>query len=199
VKLKATIFVITAGLAVFPAFGQEEGPQKQEVSVLGFGSFLTGTTNNGVHYDADETGGVLASYRYFFNQHNGVEVNYAFSDYSSRYDLGSTTTSLENRSNEVSATYVFRFRPVKRITPFAEAGVGGVIFDPKSFLGSSTQARAAFVYGAGADVNLSRHLFLRAEYRGLVYDSPTWGVASLAGYDRTTHQAEPALGIGWRF
>ena len=184
---------------MLPAFGQEEFTQKQEVTVLEFGDFLKSTTSNAVRNDADNTGGVLASYRYFFNQHNGVEVNYAYSKFTDRYGFGSTLTSLESRSHEVSAAYVFRFSPIKRITPFAEAGVGGVVFDPKSFSGASSQARAAFVYGGGADVNLSRHIYVRAEYRGLVYNSPTWGVTALNRFDRVTHTAEPALGIGYRF
>ena len=198
-KIKTTLIVLAAGLTVLPAFGQEEFTQKQEVTVLEFGDFLKSTTSNAVRNDADNTGGVLASYRYFFNQHNGVEVNYAYSKFTDRYGFGSTLTSLESRSHEVSAAYVFRFSPIKRITPFAEAGVGGVVFDPKSFSGASSQARAAFVYGGGADVNLSRHIYVRAEYRGLVYNSPTWGVTALNRFDRVTHTAEPALGIGYRF
>lgn len=73
------------------------------------------------------------------------------------------------------------------------------MFDPKNFAGASTQARAAFVYGAGADINMSKRLFMRAEYRGLVYNSPTFGLPGLAGTDRVTHKAEPTVGIGFRF
>jgi opacity protein-like surface antigen len=198
-RLKTTLFLIIGALAALPAFGQDEGMQKQEVSVLGFGNFLKSTTSNGIRNDADNTGGVLASYRYFFDRHNGVEVNYAFSDYTARYEGGSGPTSVQNRSHEVSAAYVFRFTTVKRITPFLESGASGVVFDPKNFVSASSQARAAFVYGGGADLNLSSRLFVRAEYRGLVYNSPTWGLSTLKGFDRITHAAEPALGIGYRF
>lgn len=199
-KLKPSLLIIAASLAVLPAFGQEEeAMQKQEVTVLGFGHFLKSTTSDGAQNKADNTGGVLASYRYFFNQHNGVELNYAFSDYTARYSTASTPTSLDNRSHEISAAYIYRIVTINRITPFVEAGVGGIVFDPKNFAGSSTQARATFVYGGGADVNLSRHLYLRGEYRGLVYNSPTWDVSSLNGMARVTHAAEPAVGIGYRF
>jgi opacity protein-like surface antigen len=73
------------------------------------------------------------------------------------------------------------------------------MFDPKNFAGATTQARAAFVYGAGADINMSRHLFMRAEHRGLVYNSPTFGIPELARTDRVTHAAEPTVGFGFRF
>jgi opacity protein-like surface antigen len=73
------------------------------------------------------------------------------------------------------------------------------VFDPKDFSGANSQARAAFVYGGGADFNLSRRIFVRAEYRGLVYNSPTYDLPVLAGADRVTHRAEPSIGFGYRF
>jgi opacity protein-like surface antigen len=73
------------------------------------------------------------------------------------------------------------------------------VFDPKDFNEATTQARAAFIYGGGADVNLTGHLFLRAEYRGFVYNSPTYDYVAYHGLDRITHRAEPSLGFGWRF
>jgi hypothetical protein len=52
---------------------------------------------------------------------------------------------------------VFRL-PLRNVTPFALAGVGALIFYPSDFAGASTQTRAAFVYGAGADIRLSHHI-----------------------------------------
>jgi opacity protein-like surface antigen len=89
--------------------------------------------------------------------------------------------------------------PFGKVTPFALAGAGALVFNPKDFRGASTQARAAFVYGAGADINLTNHLFMRAEYRGFVYNSPTYDMAALNRLDRVTHRAEPSIGFGYRF
>src|SRR5439155_17689742 len=100
--------------------------------------------------------------------------------------------------HEVTAAYVYR-HALKHFTPFAEAGVGGLIFDPTDLPGANTQARAAFVYGAGADFNISHRLFMRAQYRGLVYNSPTFDVAPINNLDRVTHRAEPSVGFGFRF
>jgi len=66
---------------------------------------------------------------------------------------------VNTNSHEVTAAYVLRFFQ-RWWSPFVLAGAGGLIFDPRAFSGASTQARAAFVYGAGADVNLSEYLFL---------------------------------------
>ena len=197
-KSSKIVLAIAAVLAVSPVFAQEGETPKQDAAVLGFGSFLSTTTNNGIQHSADNTGGVLATYRYFFDRHNGVEVNYAYSDYTSRYGLGGSLASVETRSHESSAAYVFRF-PMKRITPFVLAGAGGIVFDPNNFAGAGVQARPAFLYGAGVDFNLARRFFMRAEYRGLVYNSPTWGLPVVAGLDRLTHNAEPAFGFGYRF
>jgi opacity protein-like surface antigen len=85
------------------------------------------------------------------------------------------------------------------LTPFALAGVGGLVFDPMYASALDKQARAAFVYGGGADFNITQRVFLRAQYRGLVYNSPTFGMPRLNGLDRITHRAEPSAGIGFRF
>ena len=84
-------------------------------------------------------------------------------------------------------------------TPFVEAGAAALIFDPKDAAGIDTQTRAGFVYGGGADFDFTRHVFLRAEYRGFVYDSPTYNLTALQGTDRITHRAEPSIGFGYRF
>jgi opacity protein-like surface antigen len=93
---------------------------------------------------------------------------------------------------------VFRL-PRRSFTPFALAGAGALVFDPKDFSGASTQTRAAFVYGAGADFNFSPHVFLRAEYRGFVYNSPTFDLPAASRLDRVIHRAEPSVGFGYRF
>jgi opacity protein-like surface antigen len=167
---------------------------KQDVSVQALGSFVKSTSSGGVEQTATDSGGVLASYRYFFNKNNGVEINYAFSTNTQSYG----SLGVDTRSTEASAAYVFRV-PLKHFTPFLLAGTGGLVFDPKDFAGAGTQARAAFLYGGGADFNLGSHVFVRAEYRGLVYNSPTYDLQVLNGADRITHRAEPSIGFGYRF
>jgi opacity protein-like surface antigen len=191
-------FVITSivGIAsmALPAFSQSETPDRNEVSVQAFGSFVKSTTQNGVENRATNSGGVLGSYRYFFNAHNGVEANYGYSLNTQSY----SSTGVNSYSHEISAAYVFRM-PMRHFTPFVLAGAGALVFDPKDFAAASSQTRAAFVYGGGADFDLSRHVFVRAEYRGFVYNSPTYDLAGFAGLDRTTHRAEPSVGFGYRW
>jgi opacity protein-like surface antigen len=196
---KRLVITLSAGIAALalPAFSQSEA-SRQEVSVQAFASFVSNTTQNGVENKATNSGGVLGSYRYFFSAHHGVEADYGYALNTQAYGSAGETQGVKTYSHEVSGTYVFRM-PMGRVTPFARAGAGALIFDPKGFAGASTQTRAAFVYGAGLDFNMSHHFFMRAEYRGLVYNSPTFGLTALDGLDRVTHRAEPSVGFGYRF
>ena len=197
---KGLLTMLMAGVATvaLPVYAQSEEAGRQEVSVQGFGSFLKTTTHNGIDNSGDTTGGVLATYRFFFNEHHGVEANYGYMQNTQRYIAPAGAAGVNTNSHEVSAAYVFRM-PMRRITPFALAGVGALVFDPKDFTGANWQTRAAFVYGGGADINLTHHLFVRGEYRGFVYNSPTYDLSTLAGLDRVTHRAEPSVGFGYRF
>jgi opacity protein-like surface antigen len=190
--------ILSSALMALPAFSQSEEQGRNEVSVQAFGSFLKSTTDNGVRNSATNSGGVLGSYRYFFNAHSGVEANYGYSLNTQNFLSSSGTLGVKSYSHEISAAYVFRM-PMKRFTPFVSAGAAALVFDPKDFQGADTQTRAAFVYGGGADFNISHHVFVRAEYRGFVYSSPTHNLTGLDGTDRITHRAEPSVGFGYRF
>ena len=191
--------LLMAGVASFalPAHAQSEGG-RQEVAVQALGSFVTTTTHNGTDNSATNSGGVLGSYRFFFSKHHGVEAAYGYSRNTQNYTSAADVLGVKTNSHEISGAYVFRM-PLRRVTPFALAGVSALVFDPRDFAGASRQTRAAFVYGAGADFNLTHHLFMRAEYRGFVYNSPTYDLPGLAGLDRATHRAEPSVGFGYRF
>lgn len=196
-----TALMLGSTLVSLPAFSQEEAPQyKQEASVQALGAFLKDTTDNGVRHSSTYSGGVLGSYRYFFNQHYGVEVNYGWTRNTLDY---AGISSLKADSYEVTGNFVYRLKPLlnNRLTPFALAGGGAVVFNPTYVSSYNGQARATAVYGAGADFNLTKtgNVFFRAEYRGLIYLSPTFDQPVLNGLERITHRAEPSAGIGFRF
>jgi opacity protein-like surface antigen len=188
--------LLGVALASLPAFAQEY--EHSEVSVQAFGSFVKGTTDNGVYQNATDSGGVLANYRFFFTKNNGVEVNYGYSLNTQNYGLESGPLGVKSNQHEFSGAYVFRHK-MHALTPFVEAGAAGLVFDPTGAVGASTQTRAAFLYGGGADFDLFGHFFIRAEYRGFVYSTPTFGLLATAGTDRVTHRAEPSVGFGYRF
>src|SRR5438045_2084827 len=88
--------VLGCALAALPAFSQEAG--RSEATVQAFGSFVKSTTSNGVQQDATNSGGVLASYRFFFANSHGVEVNYGYSLNTQIYGLA--TGPLGVKSNQ---------------------------------------------------------------------------------------------------
>ena len=192
-----TTILLGTALAAVPAAAQDEAG-RSEVSVQALGSFVKSTTQNGVPQSATNSGGVLASYRFFFADSHGVEVNYGYSLNTQSYGLASGPLGVKSDQHEVTAAYVYR-HAMRHFTPFVEAGVGALVFAPTDAAEASTQARAAFVYGGGADFNITHRIFLRAEYRGFVYNSPTFDLAPAVGTDRVTHRAEPSIGFGYRF
>jgi len=192
----AILFAWSA-LAALPAFSQEEF-YRQEVSGQAFGSFVKDTTQDSIKQKATDSGGALASYRYFFNKHNGIEANYGYSLNTQIYSGAGAALDVKSYSNEATAAYVYRL-PFNRWSLFALAGTGAIIFDARDMHGVGSQARPAGVYGAGIDADITSHLFVRAQYRGLVYNSPTYDLPALARMDRVTQRFEPSVGFGWRF
>ena len=192
---KNPILVLVAGLAsaAVPALAQENS--RQDFAVQASGSFVTSTTQNGIRNNANDNAGVLGTYRFFFGTHHGLEADYGYGQNTQNY---TGLPGVETHTHEISGAYVFRM-PMGKVTPFALAGVSALVFDPQSFAGASSQTRAGFVYGVGADISLTSHVFARAEYRGFLYNSPTYNLPQLAGIDRLTHRAEPSVGFGYRF
>src|SRR5260370_29006342 len=152
-KLIVTWMVGIASTAL-PALSQSESPAKNEVSAQAFGSFVKSTTSNGIENRVTNSGGVLGSYRYFFNDHHGVEANYGYSLNTQSYGSNSGTLGVKSYSHEISAAYVFRM-PMRNFTPFVLAGASGPVFDPKHFLGTSPPARARFASGCGGRFTIS--------------------------------------------
>ena len=196
-KVNSFLTLLAASVIVaVPAFSQEDF--KSEITVQGMGSFLKETTKDGIKQDASKTGGLLTGYRYYFTKHLGAEINYGYTLNTQRYYTSTGTTGIKSYSHETTGALVYRV-PFKKFNVFALAGAGAIVFNPKDMRSINYQARAAFVYGGGADYNLTHRLFLRGEYRGLIYKSPTYDIAGLSGMDRTTHRAEPSMGLGFRF
>jgi opacity protein-like surface antigen len=186
-----------SAFAVLPAFSQEEF-YRQEVTGQAFGSFVSETTQDSIKQKASDSGGALANYRYFFNKNQGLEADYGYSVNTQSYSGAGTALGVKSYSNEVTAAYVYRF-PFNRWSFFALGGTGAIVFDAKDMPGVGSQARAVGVYGGGVDADITSHLFVRAQYRGLVYNSPTYDLSALARMDRVTQRFEPSLGFGWRF
>src|SRR5215472_9899144 len=100
---KSLFTMLMAGAAslALPAYAQTEGPGRQEVAVQALGSFVPTTAQNGVDNTATNSGGVLASYRFFFSTHHGVEGNYGYALNTQSYASLSGAAGVKTNSHEV--------------------------------------------------------------------------------------------------
>jgi outer membrane immunogenic protein len=198
---KLALVGIAAFLALVPitAVAQEI---RSEISIQGTGFFTKDTQGNGVLDRATETGGFLIGYRYNFDRWLAAEANYGY-DRNTQMYFGNTLARVQSNIHQFTGSAVVKLPGFARIQPYALAGGGALVFDPTgnasgSLSGATWQAKGAFVYGAGADYILTRHISLRAEYRGYVYKAPSFGLASL-NTDSWTNIAQPSAGIVFRF
>jgi opacity protein-like surface antigen len=199
--------MLLAGLfatLLFAANSRAQELPPNEVSVQGTGFFTKDSDNNGVIQHSTDSGGLLVSYRNLFSRWFGADLSYG---YTRDTQLNFTPVGASRVQSDVHQTTaalvahtpgrVFGFRP------FALAGAGALTFSPVNnfggiAIGADTQAKAAFVYGGGADYDINDHFALRLEYRGLVFKRPDFGM-NLLNSDAVTHTAQPSAGFVFRF
>ena len=195
----AIAFIASIALLSLRAAAQE---MKSQITVQGSGFFTKDTEGNGVRNQATQSGGFLIGYRYSINRWLAAEGDYGYSRNTQVYS-GLLPGRVQSNIHQITGAAVVKLPGYRRVQPYVLGGGGALVFDPTNnaggtFVGASQQNRGAFLYGGGADYVLSRHLSLRAEYRGFVYKAPDFKVASL-NTDTWTHLALPTAGIVFRF
>jgi opacity protein-like surface antigen len=208
---RIAVLAVSSLLLLFSsaAFAQEESAWHHgEVSVLGTGFFTKNSQGNGISQHATDTGGFLAGYRYHFNGWLAAEANYGYNRNTQQTFTSGGPFNVQSNIHQATAALVVTLPVVTlpgshRVNPYVLAGAGALVFDPTNKAGQSVpgalrQAKAAFVYGGGVDFPLVRHVALRAEYRGFVYNRPDFQLAVLDSHV-TAHTAEPSAGLVFRF
>ncbi len=191
-------------LAQAPASLASEEGSKQEVSLQGTGFFTKDSQGRGISQHATDTGGFLLGYRYHFNGWLAAEANYGYVRNTQQNFTNGGPFNIQASVHQATAALVVTPPlSVARLRPYFLSGSGALVFDPTrnpggSVAGAQRQAKAAFVSGGGADYDVTRHLSLRAEYRGFVYKRPDFGLSNLNS-DVTAHTAQPSAGIVIRF
>jgi opacity protein-like surface antigen len=204
--MKYTIIAGLVSLGLFVGAARAQEGDRNEATISATGSFEQSTNGNGIHQSANDSAGVLFSYRYFFTNHQGVELDYGFSRFDQQYSSLNAAAplplSVPANTNEATASYVYRHGVGHRLTPFVSAGTGALVFVPDAFTSGTTAgskfATPDFVYSAGADVAVSRRVSLRLGYRGHVFEAPDFGVPGIKT-GSVTHMAEPFGGLSLHF
>jgi outer membrane immunogenic protein len=196
----------TAVLVFFATAAMAQVEQRSQITVQGTAVITRDSTSDSspLTQHSTRTGGFLVGYAYQFNSWAGVEGNYGYTRNNLTTFGGATGASVRTDFHEVTGAFVAHFPISARgVRPYALAGGGALIFRPtddaRAFNSAiDQQARAAFLYGGGVDFDLTSHFGVRAEYRGFVYKTPDFGIASL-NLDKVTHTAQPSVGFFYRF
>ena len=202
--MKRTI-IFLVGIVFLLALAATAQESRSEVSVQGTGFFTQGSSGNGTNYSATESGGVLATYRYRLNRLLSAEGVYGYTLDSQKYMSSASAFRIQSGIHQLTGGVVLKLpsRASSRLNPYVLAGGGALLFDPTGNLddtlsGAQSQAKGVFVYGAGVNYAIRKQISLRAEYRGLVYGTPDFGLSGLAT-NSITHTAQPSLGFAFRF
>jgi opacity protein-like surface antigen len=199
--MKKTMLLGVLMLSAAAGYAQES---RQDVSFSGTGIFGP-TVHGAANVDEKMTGalGLLMSYRYMLTPKSALEVNYSFAQDSRKYHVSfDPNARIHARQQEISAAYVYSLN-FKRFSPFAQVGVGTLIFTPildqgTNELGSKSSKGIAGLFGGGVAYELSPSFDIRAEYRGLLTKTPNFG------FDRfSTNRYEiisvPTIGVAYHF
>ncbi len=176
---------------------------RQDVSASAYGLFSPDVNGLGVLKQSDKALGFLGSYRYSVTPRSALELNYSFLQNNEHYTPNArATVQVHSRMQEVSGAYVYS-RNYKNFNPFADVGVGGLIFTPihdygTSQLDTKQNTNIGGVFGGGLAYEISPSFDIRAEYRGWLVKTPTFGKD-----DYKTNRYEfismPAVGIAYHF
>lgn len=186
------------------ARAQEDGFMRHEFAVQGTGFFTKDSQQNGTLEHSTNTGGFLVNYRFHINGWLAAEASYGYDRNTQQSFTPGGNFGIQTNVHQATGAMVVDLPvSIHRMRPYVLAGAGALVFDPTGnsggfVAGAQRQARAAFVYGGGVDYRLVRHVALRLEYRGFVYDRPDFGIAALSS-NITTHTAEPSAGLVLHF
>ena len=192
------------GILVSASGAKAQEGRWQEIGIQGTGFFTRDTSGKGINQHATDTGGFLLNYRYHFNRWLAADASYGYARNTQQNFTSSGPFGVQANVHQATGAFVVTVpRRVFNFHPYVLAGASALVFDPTSnagglVSGAQTQARPAFVYGGGADYDLSKHFTLRAEYRGFVYERPDFDLATLHS-GATAHTAQPSAGLVFRF
>jgi opacity protein-like surface antigen len=195
-----TAVIMAVAVSASTALAQVEQPS--QISIQGTALVTKDSTDQIPSNEVTKSGGFLVGYSYQFSRWLGAEANYGYSRNTNNFVTFGGLSSLEANFHEVTGALVAHLPiNVRGVRPYVLGGGGALVFDPTNkfiVTGAERQTRGTFVYGGGANFDITRNFGLRAEYRGLVYKVPDFNVNAL-NLDKFTHLAQPSFGFFYRF
>lgn len=199
------VVIMIASVVLFLGAGALAQESRSEISLQGTGFFTKDASGQGTTQSTTNTGGFLVGYRYSLTRWLSAEAVYGYDRNSQHYFGTSGLARVQSNVHQATGGFVVRIPTSHRFkfSPYVLAEGGALVFDPTgngfgTVPGAQRQATGVFAYGGGADFPLMKHLGLRAEYRGLVYSAPDFGLTAL-NTNAITHTAQPSAGLVFRF
>jgi opacity protein-like surface antigen len=194
------VVVVASAASTTTVFAQVERPS--QISIQGT-ALITKSSNDQIpSNEASKSGGLLVGYSYQFSRWFGAEANYGYTRNTQNFVTFGGPSSIQANFHEVTGALVLHIPVnVRSVRPYVLGGGGALVFDPtEKFIvsGADRQTRGTFIYGGGANFDITKKFGVRAEYRGLVYKVPDFGLDSL-NLDKFTHLAQPSVGFFVRF
>jgi opacity protein-like surface antigen len=195
------VLILTVVASATTAFAQEV-EQRSQISIQGTALVTKNSKDRIPSNEATKSGGLLVGYSYQFSRWFGAEANYGYTRNTQNFVTLGGPSSIQANFHEVTGALVAHIPVnVRSVRPYVLGGGGALVFDPtEKFIvsGADRQTRGTFVYGGGANFDITKNFGIRAEYRGLIYKVPDFGLDSL-NLDKFTHQAQPSVGFFLRF
>ncbi|MBI2819973.1 MAG: porin family protein [Acidobacteria bacterium] len=202
--LLATTFGVLLALSS-AAMAQNWEAYRREITLQGTGFFTKNSNGNGISRTTTDTGGFLAGFRYRLNPWIAAEGNYGYARNTHNYFTLAGPFGVQANTHQVTGAFVLTPPvTVDRVRPYVLAGTGVLIFDPIDNNAGDivnlidVESKPVFLYGGGVDFDVTRHVAMKLEYRGLVFKSPDFDFVSL-DLDKVTHVAQPSAGFTYRF
>ena len=199
--MKKTMLLGVLMLSAAAGYAQES---RQDVSFSGTGIFGP-TIHGAANVQQQMTGalGLLLSYRFMLTPRSAVEVNYSFAQDSQKYATSfEPYARIHARQQEITGAYVYSLN-FKRFSPFAQVGVGTLIFTPvldngTTMLGTKGTKGLAALFGGGLAYELSPSFDIRAEYRAFAVKTPAFGLPNIVT-NRYEILSMPTIGVAYHF
>jgi outer membrane immunogenic protein len=178
---------------------------RQDVSISALANIPPQVNGQGSQLNADMALGALASYRFMLTPRSALEANYSFSQYQSHLiDTSAKHYDVHTRQQEISFGYVYS-RNYHNFNPFAEVGVGAMMFSPIKDFGTQSQdakrqiALGGF-FGAGVAYEISPSFDIRAQYRGFLAKAPDFKL-DVDNFKTGRYEviSMPVLGVAYHF
>ena len=198
--------VLLGALLMSAATASHAQESRQDFSISGFGVIAPQVNGNEVHpMTTTITTGVLGSYRYLLTPRVGLELNYSFAQNSIKYYVPNATLpngEVHTKQQELSGAFVYS-RNYKNFNPFVEAGPGAILFTPILDIGThelntASSTNVGGLFGGGVAYEISPSFDIRAEYRGFVTKTPSFGITAFQT-NKYYVISTPAIGIAYHF